>query len=573
MVGEVTSGDLNRISHSIDKLADVQRAMGNQLGKVAQDQQATRNELQMLIVQFLEFEKRDDQRKNVQEAKQNITNLKLELEKKFGHYDLLRRRATGIVEAVDMRTVTHDTVQSLSELGAIDAPGYWLGPALVGLGAWLRDDRSISDNAVRNALRLDQSKTSLFYALVLRRFGRTAAAAHWIRRYVERQDPAALPREFAVILDAVATGALGQESRPLVLEAVSEWYDRLSADPEIVAAQVTRWRDLIRSLRTPVDPRIKVLPEVSPDWNRLKDAYEDATVHGRAHLLMHAILDEPITQPDGLRERVDAILTSLVSEFDQEEAPLRRKLAFNEAVEAHRGDLDAAEATARQEIAVLDDTSDYLTLLTNAAFFPEKSGTSLATRQLAVALTRDWIVAADVKLAEANRASLPRTVNVRLEGWTGDLASGVPLERMEKALQSSIAKKAEADAANIKPGPAYAWGLIGAGVFLLITVITALHRAVGGVIVCAVIAGVCAIVAVRESQSVPLRQEEVRSKARKRAASAVNTLRQASAEYTDLMTAWQTEDEKAAPLTDYLAELKVGAVLSRSPDQIREVMK
>ncbi|HEV2347317.1 MAG TPA: hypothetical protein VGS97_24700 [Actinocrinis sp.] len=564
---------LNDIANSINRLSRLQNAMSGLLDRVAEDQVEQHGELRQLIGRFAEFELRDERSKNVARAELQIVDIRQQLQIEFGHYEELRNMATGIVEAVDAQVVTHDTIQSLTESVMITTPRYWLAPALVGLAAWFRDERLLAENAVRAAMRRDSSKTALFYGLVLRRYGRTAAAAHWIRRYVERQDPGALPREFVVILDAVATGALGQESRPMVLEAVGEWYDRLGADPAVVDAQVLRWRDLIRGLRVPVDPRIKALPEISPDWARLKDVCEGATVHGRAERHLRAILDEKVTPPEELHERVDAILDNLVNEFDQEEAPLRRKFAEQESIRDHNGDLKAAAAATEAARGALEDTTDYLTLLTNAAFFPEKSGTSPATRQLAIALARDWIVAADVKLAETNRALMPKQVTVKLEGWTGDLAAGAPLEGMEKSLQAAITRKAEADAAKVKPGPAYGLGIAAAAVFLLIAVVTAVHHAIPGTFICVLIAGFGAFAAVNAVRGVVPKQQEIREKARKRAFAAVRTLRQASAEYTDLMTAWQTDDEKSAPLTDYLSELKVTAVLSRSPDQIREVMK
>lgn len=571
MPGEY-SGELRAINNTIKQLANVQVALGNRLGEVSEEQRVAHEELRQLARRFVEFELRDHQQKIKADASTKVVDLRLQLKDKFGHYEELRRMATGIVEAVDARLVTNETVQSLTESAMTTTPGYWLAPALVGLAAWIRDERPLAEDAVRAAMQRDGSKSSLFYALVLRRFGRTEATAHWIRRYVERQDPSALPREFAVILDAVATGALGMECRPLVLETVGQWYDRLSADPSVVAEQVKRWRKLIRGLRTPVDPRIEILPKVCPDWSDLKKAYENATVHGRADLLFRTILEESPAAPDDLRERVDRILDSLVTEFDQEEAPLRLQFDYYQAIVDHDGDKAAAQAASQAAAGALDDTTDYLSLLTNAAFFPEKSGSSPATRQLAVALARTWIVAADVELAEANRAALPKQVAIKLAGWTGDLAAGIPLERMEKALDSSVMKRAEAEAAKIKAGPAVAYGWIGAAVFLLITIITAVHKAAGGVIICSLITVCCAVAAINAQRSVPLKQEEIREKARKQAAAAKITLRRATAEYTDLMTAWQAEDEKAAPFTDYLSELKVSAFLSRSPDQVRGVL-
>jgi hypothetical protein len=569
---EISAVQLRSLERAINQLNSAQAEIGDRIGQVAASQNATRGELAILMREFHAYVEQDRRAKNVAGAGVNVIDVRMRLDNEFGHYAELRRMATGIVEAVDSRTVTDATIQSVTESVTATTPGYWLAPALVGLAAWLRDDRAVADNAVRSAMERDSRKTALFYALLLRRYGRTAAAAHWIRRYVERQDPANLSREFVVVLDAVSTGALGPESRPMVMEQVAQWYARLSADETVVAGQIARWHKLIAGLRTPLDLPLSVLPEVCPVWDTMKDLYEGATVHARADALFHRLLDAPVRPDTELNNRVDRLLTSLVKEFDAEEGPLRRELDAQQAIIDHGGDLEAAARAQEAASSARDESQDYLTLLTNAAFFPEKSGTSEGTRQLAVALARDWIVAADRGLALANREAWPKTVRVTIHGWSGNLIGGASLDLMEASLATSVLKTTEAAVAKVRPGGGFGAAIAAGCVAALITILTLAHGAVGpGVFFLLATLG-CAGAALVQYDKVPRRREELRKEGRRRSSDGVNTLRQAAAEYTDLVTAWRQQDAKAEPFTDYLGALNFGAYLTRPTDQIREVL-
>ena len=153
--------------------------------------------------------------------------MRAELETTYGHYAEVRRRTTGVLQALDTGVVSHETIQDTTEEVMVASPRYWLAPALVALAAWSRHDRSLADRALAEALRRDVAKTSLFMSLVLRRY-RRPAAARWLAQFFARQDPTALGREFIVVLDAMATGGYGIEGRAIATVEVTAWLKELS---------------------------------------------------------------------------------------------------------------------------------------------------------------------------------------------------------------------------------------------------------------------------------------------------------------------------------------------------------
>src|SRR5205814_3416103 len=130
----------------------------------------------------------------------------------------VRRSAVGILQAFDVGLISEQTAQTVSEQLMIQAPRYWLAPVLVALAAWSRDEQSLGERAVETAFQRSPAKTSLFMALVLRRQGRYDSAGRWLRHYLAAQDPTALGRDFAVILESIAQGAFGPAGLQLIQE-------------------------------------------------------------------------------------------------------------------------------------------------------------------------------------------------------------------------------------------------------------------------------------------------------------------------------------------------------------------
>jgi hypothetical protein len=279
-----------------------------------------------------------------------------------------------------------------------------------------------------------------------------------------------------------------------------------------------------------------------------------------------------VTADENLRQRVDGILAGLVKEFDAEEAPLRRELDAHQDVIDHGGDLAAAKRATVAAERLRAPSVDFLSLLTNAAFFPKKLGTTFGTRQLAVALARDWIVRADRDLAEANRRSQPESVRIELEHWSGDLADGTPLAQMESSLRSKIKQKTDEKVAEIQAGTATYVGFIVAAVFFLVSILTMVHKNFGGGVVFLLFVVGGAMIAITDIQKLPAKREAVRAEGKKRTKQALLKLRQATAEYTDLVSGWEAHDAKADQLSDYLATINPSAYLSRPVDQIHEVL-
>jgi hypothetical protein len=562
---------LSNIEDALNGLARVQIDIASDVVEVARRQDHTLSAVALLRQEFDSFLAKDARDKALQTARAEIMLVRQQLESEFGHYGDVRRQATGMLQAMDAGVVTEGVIQQVSEESMLATPRYWLAPALVALASWMRDDRPIAERALAEALSRDNDKTALFFALVLRRHGRVEATARWLRQYVARQDPARLSREFVVVLDAAASGALGPQARPLMMTEIDRWHERLGAQQEVVDAQVKRWRGYLDKMRTPIPATYRILPEISPTWATLKDLYEGATVHAQAHQRLSGLFEGPPGFPDDLRERVDDILANLVTRYDDAEAPLRRELATHEAVIKHDGDLQQAQRAVQDDATTLASTVDFLSLVTDAAFLPDKIGASKGTQRLAITMARGWIGTAAGQLEAANASGHPAAVELNIEGWAGRVDGQSTQEGLSKSLAHYLDQKTTAELAAIRFAGGGALAMVLAFACLGIAIVCAVQKAPGGAAVLAV-AGLCLAVGALYSYSqLPTRREQVAKAGEARKQRALTKVHGAVAEIVDLRREWSAQLGAAPQLRSFLDGLTPDPHLAA--DQPRTVFR
>ncbi|WP_439657462.1 hypothetical protein ACSHWB_34420 [Lentzea sp. HUAS TT2] len=567
---------LNGVISELAKVARNQEALGQQqvalhgaVSTVQRNQDNTQQELLGLKAQFVEYVRRDELRQNLQLAQVQILEVRGQLNDKFGKFAEVRELATGTLQALDAGIVSHGAIRDLSEELMLRTPGYWLAPALISIAAWIRDEPELATKAIGEALRRDNDKASLFFALVLRRHQRDRATAAWVRQYAARQDPAKLSREFVVVLDAVSTGTFGREAKPMLLEQMSEWYGRLSQEQDTVDRQVDRWAKMLDTMRRPADPRYHLLPELSPTWPQLKDMLEGATVHGAAEEMLRATFEGPVPQSQDLHARVDSILDGLVRDFDAEEAPYRKQEAWLQAVVNAKGDHDVADKVMAAEDPLHEQTVDFLTLLSNAALHGDRAGASPGTQRFTLALARDWLVQGAGRLEAGNIAAMPDRVELRAEGWTGWVDGSTDEQKLVGSLSEHIDRETAKAVSDVQmSGGAQAASVFG-GLALLGALLSAVGGAGGFALFLLLVAAALGMWAAFDLRALPARRAEIRRKGDQRRVAAVVRLRGAVAELVDLRGEWQREIAKAQSLRAFAEGLTATAFVATAPDQLR----
>lgn len=442
------------------------------VGEVRRDLKLSVDELVKLRSDFDAYVQTSERRANVLQSETKVGALKGELDRQFGHYATVRRTSVGMLQAFDVGNVSNSTVTQVSEELMIQSPRYWLAPALVALAGWSRDDTETVDTSVREAFARDKNKTSLFFALVLRRQGRLDSSVRWLRHYLLSLDPTALTREFAVVLEASAQGAFGLSGENVVAEQLGDWNATLRSRKDIVDAQVSKWTAEVAVHAQVINAsHYAELSALSPDWPQVKGQLEAVSALPLVTDKYKEIKDFEALRSNTVEDLLDDILEQLVTEFDEEELPLRRQVAYHDAVIEENGDLDRARAQSAIVLEALEATIDAVSLQTATAITPENLGVSQRTQRVAIGTGRDdflsgvGIYTKDYRSRYVDQVTIelgPQHSNfastIGFPGWSArtDDPEATALEGLratwEQAISGRIAEASFKTSFYIKPG-------------------------------------------------------------------------------------------------------------------------
>lgn len=448
----IHTANLVFIENSLSNLRSDMGTVSNQVDTVGQELVNTRSELARLEQAFMDFVEADVKARALALAETRQVKIRQELETKFGYYAEVRRQAAGILQAADISIVRKETINSATENLMLSAPRYWLAPALVALAAWLSDNKPLAEKALAEAIRRDDEKTSLFFALITRRAARLNGCRTWLDRYFGMQDPTRLDRQAVVLVDALANGIFCSDIRTQCSKRFENWIEELSQRAGFISEQRKQWNEGLRSRIPTTDhaARYAYLRQYSPTWIALNESLNGAAMQAEVRDHFKSIFDGAIAPSPNLMAAVDDLLDKLVKNFDDEELPLRRDERRNQLIIDEDGDKPAAKSRYDLETKALDEQVSFTQLLTNAAMHPETSHASRATQRFAIALSRAWVKDAHQDLTASVRAAVPLQVEIAIDGWQGQTGNTDNENELLVDLSSYIDRRKQDALAAIK---------------------------------------------------------------------------------------------------------------------------
>lgn len=421
----IQTADLSRIADRLNALNQSVSIVNSNVSIVDQHVDAVQGDLDTLKAEFHQFVHQQTLANREQLAETRLVKLRQELEKKFGHYDIVRRMTTGILQATDLGIIHEKIISNATEEVMLSTPGYWLAPCLVALSAWICDKRELAEKAVKEAMKRDGEKTSLFFALICQRADRKVACMKWVSRYLANQDEEHLDRKAILVLTAYANGLWGSDTEGTVIRQLDTWMERLNAKPGFVDQQRQQWAAAIQ-LKRPAFGKESAYPylqQYSPTWPEIQYILEGAHLHKALESYFQQIFEQQ--NPTGkLKEQLDKVLDGLVKNFDDEELPLRREEHFEQLVRDAHGDEERAKKEMKVEDTAFEKQKNLVQLLTDAAMNPELAHADAETQKFAIALSKDWILEAYRDVIAENRSHVPQQIALQIEDFQATTKDG-----------------------------------------------------------------------------------------------------------------------------------------------------
>lgn len=554
-VQSIHPADLRKIENRLGSILEGVGEIGSGVETVNDNVQVVYDEVGSLAKDFHEFVVAQGRANRLQQAETRLVQIRQELEKKYGHYDVIRRTATGILQADDLGVVRSETISTATEELMISTPNYWLAPCLVALAAWINNQQELAEKALREGIKRDDEKTSLFFALICRRADRKSSCLKWAQRYLENQNEENLDRKTIIILDAYASGLLGADSEGVISSQMAGWLERLSAKPGFVEQQTAQWSEAINLKRKPVEEdSYTYLQKYSKTWPVLEDIMEGAALHAEILGYFNGIFEKEASV-EALKVQLDEILDSLVTDFDEEEIPLRKKEKFEQFVVDFEGDDKRAQQNMNIEQTAFETTKDFTQLLTDAAMKPESSHASVSTQKFSIALTKEWIINAYNDIIAANRMKIPNEIEINIDTFNDKTTDGQNENELVQKFNNLVSEEKRSALANIDLTGFEKFCLFGGGAIAAIGIIMLIAgNAAFGLI--AMISGAAMVIKhFSEKKNIAARRQNVEQQFEEKRDSGIKILRATLAEVVDFRSEFAQKDAESQKVLDFLEQL------------------
>ena len=571
-MAEVTAihpADLRAIERNLGAIHESLDVVSNGVGTVNSNVKVVYDEIESLARDFHEYVQEQQRTTNVTQAQIRLVEVRQTLDKEYGHYDQIRRTATGILQADDLGIVRKESISNATDELMISAPGYWLAPCLVALAAWINNQPELAERAVKEGIKRDDMKSSLFWALICRRAGRKSACLQWTQRYLANQDEENLDRNAIIILDAYASGLLGADSEGVIYSQMAEWLEHLSSKPGFIEQQTSQWAEAINLKRKPMAPgQYPYLQKYSHTWPALQDVMEGARLHAEILAYFTNIFEQEVSK-DALKVQLDDILNSLVTDFDDEELPLRREERLNQFIIDFGGDKKRAQRNMDIEKTAFEEKKDFTQLLTDSAMKPESSNASASAQKFAIALSRDWIVNAYSDVTAKNRMKIPHEIEINVDNYNGRTIDGSNEREVLGGFHAMVEQERQQNLAQCKLTGFEQFCLFGgiAIAFIGLLMIIFSHPFLGAV---AIIAGIGMVIYhFSQKKQVENRRNTLEQQFAQKHQNGEQIIRAILAEVVDFRAEFANRDRRSMEVMDFLQQLSPDQYVRKQGDERR----
>ena len=555
----IEQADLRTIEHNLGAIHNDLQTLDSNVGAVNSNIKVVYDEIGSLAKEFHDFVSVQQRANRLNQAETRLVKIRQELEKKYGHYDIVRRTTTGILQADDIGIVKKDTISNATEELMISTPGYWLAPCLVALAAWINDQPELAEKAIKEGIKRNDEKTSLFFALICRRADRKEACLKWTQRYLANQDEENLDRKTIIVLDAFASGLFGADTEGVISRQMNEWLQHLEEKPGFTEKQTQQWSEAINLKRKPIDTSsYTYLRKYSKTWPVLEDILEGAHLHAEMLEYLIGIFEQKVSTAT-VREQLDDILDSLVTDFDDEELPLRKEEKFEQFIVYFRGDESRARQNMNVEQTAFETHKDFTQLLTDAAMKPETAHSSVSTQKFAFALSRDWVMNAYNDVVAQNRMKIPNEIEINVDTFNDTTVDGQNENELLERFSTLVSSERDAELATCVMSSFEQFCLYG-GIAVGVTGLVMLLFGNKFLGLIAVIAGVGMVLNhFSKKKDIENKRQNIAERYEKKRSSGSEIIRATLAEVVDFRIEFADKDSESEQVIDFLEQL--------SPDQ------
>lgn len=417
-------------------IGDFRSSIDTQMNQIDSTTRQIQSTTDQIYKSVSEFKQNMIKSEEVQLAQENLIRIDQVIKEQFGDYDRIRRTIIGVVRDFDINLVRNKTIQELSEELWLTSSRYWLSYALIAVTAWVNDYPEVASNALSECSRRDRIKATLFFTLLNLRFNRNEVARRWFSEYLKTLNPKFMQNEAAVMIQAYISGTFGTDKglEAQVNATIDEWIAIINEDAAIAADLVDAYTRYITNLQPSSAFSYEAIRQFCDNADQVESVYHDMSKFATIKALVTSLDVEEIEQrPDNYKARVDAVLTSLITNYDQEEDELRTEQQYFNLVIESEGDVAAADAKYQEILRIKKQGFNIGRQMITWVLYDNEQ-TDPHVRKFALSHTKSWLEAALDNFVAKIQQRFPTGYKLRIDGWEG-MSNGADQATLEQDLR------------------------------------------------------------------------------------------------------------------------------------------
>ncbi len=371
-------------------------------------------------------------------AHENIMRIDQIVKEQFGNYDAIRKTIIGVVRDFDINLVRNSTIEELSEELWITSSRYWLSYALLAVTAWVNNYPEVAKNALAESARKDVIKTSLFFCLLNLRFERVQTAREWFKVYCRTLNPVMLQQETAVMIQAFMGGVFGKDKQleHEVNNIISEWIKIISEDAEICKGLVANYESYFEKFNVKASCNYEMIKNYCTNAEEVSRSFTDVSKYDKLIELVESLnVEGKMYTDDNYKSRVDAVLTSLITNYDEEERELKEEQQYYRLIIDNDGNKKTAEEQFEKIKELRHEGFNIGKQMIDWAIYSDDGQTDMQVRKFGLQNTKDWFKTALDNWTVKIRERCPVQYQLAIDGWTGS-SNGEDLEEQRVGLKN-----------------------------------------------------------------------------------------------------------------------------------------
>lgn len=343
--------------------------------------------LNELTTQYFTFKK-------ISTASKNVTQFTDEYHTRFSYYNELRRISLGYVVGLDSHIISSENARKKVEKAYLQNTDYWLAYAISAVMLWSANEPEAAQRAMSKSLSVNYFNSCLFYLLINLRFNRIEAAKKWYVNYLDHADMNDLGDEWQYLLQAYLFGAFGSDEE--FQNTVAQCFQNMLAQVEVTTVDFAKkfTQKAIEFTELYVhksELEYTTLRRTCSEYDEMHTLLSAAEKNAEIAKYYDALAEEEEKEVGNLSQRIENVLYSLVSDYDDDERQVVQKIKYNESVISARGDVAIAQANYDAMFAEQQKKKNFGDLLLSWAFADSGNQADVSVKRFSISFMKEAI--------------------------------------------------------------------------------------------------------------------------------------------------------------------------------------